>query len=263
MLLQDREGDKMMDVLAVSMVLLIGITIHAVYAEELIDYTPHLTSEEMEGKITASTFVLQQPNCVFNKVASPKDQIWLVVGLSEAVKSFKNPQSPKDLPYQSFATNHFYMTLNVTMSSYSCPENPNEIALLRVGTETKCVTDLWRPNCNGPLPHPGPYRVKFLAMNSKSIIKESKWSDPITLIQGKNPDRIVVKPRRRRIETTIIATILPILFAILLAALIATFIYKYSNICAKQMSTNFPGMQDPTIVRYTSHQIQDLLSNRL
>ncbi|XP_026528217.1 uroplakin-3b-like [Notechis scutatus] len=251
----------MMDVLAVSMVLLIGITIHAVHAEELVDYTPHLTSEEMAGKITTSTFVLQQPNCVFKEVASPTDQIWLVVGLSEAVQSFKNLPSLKNLTYQSFATNDFYMTLNVTMSSYSCPENPNEIAVLRVGAETTCVTDLWRPYCNGPLPGPGPYRVRFLAMNSTSIKAESKWSDPITLIQGKSHDRIDVKPRRRRIGTTIIATILSILSAILLAALIATFIYKYSNICDKQMSTNFPGMQDPTIVRYTSHQILDQLSN--
>ncbi|XP_026564379.1 uroplakin-3b-like [Pseudonaja textilis] len=254
----------MMDVLAVSMVLLIGITIHAVHAEEPVNYTPHLTSEEMAGKITTSTFVLQQPNCVFNEVASPTDQIWLLVGKSKAVQSFKNlPSLPslKNLTYQSFTTNNFYMTLNVTLSRYSCPENPNEIAVLRVGAETTCVTDFWRPDCNGPLPSPGSYRVKFLAMNSTSIKAESKWSDPITLIEGKSHDGIDVKPRRRRIGTTIIATILSILSAILLAALIATFIYKYSNICDKQMSTNFPGMQDPTIVRYTSHQILDQLSN--
>uniref|UniRef100_A0A8C7E371 Uncharacterized protein n=1 Tax=Naja naja TaxID=35670 RepID=A0A8C7E371_NAJNA len=191
------------------------------------------------------------------------DQIWLVVGFSEAVKSFQNDKSPKDLPYQSFATNNFYMTLNVTESSYSCPKDINDIAVLRVGSETKCVKDLWRPDCNGPLPGPGPYRVKFLAMNSTSVIKESKWSDPITLIQGKNPDKIVVQPRRRRIETSIIVTILSILSAILLAALIATFIYNYSNICDKPRSTNFPEMQDPTIVRYTTHQIYDQLPNRL
>ncbi|KAM3856480.1 uroplakin-3b-like [Vipera latastei] len=217
----------MMEVMALSMVLLIGTTINAVHAEELIDYTPHLTSEKMEGKITASTFVLQQPRCVFNEVLSPTDIIWLVVALSKAVNTFKNPSTPEELPYQSFETNHFYMTLNTTVLNYPCPEkSEDEITILRVGSETKCAMDLLRPDCNGPLPGPGPYRVKFLAMNSTDVIKESKWSDPIKLIEVKSPDSIIVRPRRRRIETNIIATILPILFAILLAALIAALIYR-------------------------------------
>ncbi|XP_034276800.1 uroplakin-3b-like [Pantherophis guttatus] len=251
----------MMEALAVSMVLLIGITINATRAGDLVDYTPHLTSEEMEGKITASTFALQQPRCVFNKVVDPADVIWLVVALSEAVKSFKNPKTPGDLPYQSFAKNYFYMTLNTTVSNYPCPEKSDDIAILRVGSETECVVDLWRPDCNGPLPGPGPYRVRFLAINSTGVVvKESKWSDPITLIRGRNPDRIVAKPRRRRTETNVIITILSILSAILVAALIAAFIYKYSNICDKPMSADFVGIQDPTIVRYTTHQMHDRLS---
>ncbi|XP_015679791.1 uroplakin-3b [Protobothrops mucrosquamatus] len=253
----------MMEVMAVFMVLLIGTTINAAHAEELIDYTPHLTTEEIAGKITASTFTLQQPRCVFYKVVSPSDVIWLVVALSTAVKTFKNPSTPEDLPYQFFDTHHVYMTLNTTVSNYPCPEKSedDEITILRVGTETQCVLDLSRPDCNGPLPGPGPYRVKFLVMNSTSVIKESKWSDPIKLIQGKNPDSIIVRPRRRRTETTIIATILPILFAILLAALIAALIYKYSSICDKPMSVDFMGIQDPAIVRYTPHQVHE--SNKL
>ncbi|XP_070591265.1 uroplakin-3b-like [Erythrolamprus reginae] len=250
----------MMDALAISRVLLIGIIINVAHAQDLVDYTPHLTSEEMEGKITTSTFTLQQPRCVFKNLTYV---IWLVVAQSEAVKTFKNPPEPKDLPYQSFANNSFYLTLDTSASNYPCPEKSDDITVLRVGSETKCVMDLWRPNCNGPLPGPGPYRVKFLAMakNSTDVIEETKWSDPITLIQGRNPDKIVPKPRRRRIETSIIIAILTILSAVLLASLIATFIYKYSNICEKPMSAEFTGIQDPPIVRYTTHTVHDPFSN--
>lgn len=76
-----------------------------------------------------------------------------------AVNTFKNPSTPEELPYQSFDTNHFYMTLNTTVLNYPCPEkSEDEITVLRVGSETKCATDLLRPDCNGPLPGPGPYR---------------------------------------------------------------------------------------------------------
>ncbi|XP_013923965.1 PREDICTED: uroplakin-3b-like [Thamnophis sirtalis] len=224
------------------------------FSPKLVNYVPHLTSEEMEGKITTSTFALQQPRCVFNKLVNATDVIWLVVALSDAIKSFKAPKTPEALPYQSFRKNYFYMTLNTTVSNYPCPEKSNDITILRVGSETECVVDPSRPDCNGPLAGPGPYRVRFLAMNSTGvIIKESKWSDPIRLIQGRNPDRIVVKPRRRRTETNVIISILSILSAILLAALIAAFIYKYSSICDKPMSADFVPREDPTVVRYIVH----------
>ncbi|KAM6466563.1 uroplakin-3b-like [Liasis olivaceus] len=217
---------EMIEVMALSVVLLIGATINAVHAEGLVNYTPHLTSEKIGGKITASTFVLEQPRCVFNKSVDPTDGIWLVVALSKAVDSFTNPKAPEDLPYQAFEKNSYYMTLNTVISNYPCPKESKNIAVLRVGSETECVLDRSRPDCNGPLPGPGPYRVKFLVMNSTDFIKESKWSDPITLIQERNPNSIVVEPRRRRIGTIAIATILSILSAIVLAAFIAALIYK-------------------------------------
>ncbi|XP_063147176.1 uroplakin-3b-like protein 1 [Candoia aspera] len=225
---------------------------------ELVNYIPHLTSEEMGGKITASTFVLEQPRCVFNE--SVVNMIWLVVALSKDVDKFVNPKAPEGLPYQSFEKNSYYMTLNTTTSNYPCPEKSDQITVLRVGSETACVLDHSRPDCNGPLPGPGPYRVKFLVMNSTDVIMESKWSNPITLIQGRNPNSIVVGPKQRRTGTIIIATILSILFAILLAALIAALIYKYSSICD---TANIARVQDPTIVRYTTHHIHDQSSYKL
>nr|XP_020667794.1 uroplakin-3b-like [Pogona vitticeps] len=150
-------------------------------------YTPRLTSEQIGGKITTSTFVLDQPRCVFNGVVNPTDEIWLVVAQSNAVKNFTNPRSSTELPYQEFEKNHVYMTMSTVPSNYPCPEstqNSDEITVLRVGDETKCIADFSRPDCNGPLPGPGPYQVKFLAMNSSGPTAETKWSSPITLIQG-------------------------------------------------------------------------------
>ncbi|TFK12905.1 jun dimerization protein 2 [Platysternon megacephalum] len=47
-----------------------------------IDREPAITSLALEGNITSSTFVLEQPRCVFNETVSDTDEIWLVVSLS-------------------------------------------------------------------------------------------------------------------------------------------------------------------------------------
>ncbi|XP_072834559.2 uroplakin-3b [Pogona vitticeps] len=226
-------------------------------------YTPRLTSEQIGGKITTSTFVLDQPRCVFNGVVNPTDEIWLVVAQSNAVKNFTNPRSPTELPYQEFEKNHVYMTLSTVPSNYPCPDptqNSDEITVLRVGDETKCIADFSRPDCNGPLPGPGPYQVKFLAMNSSGPTAETKWSSPIPLIQGKSPETIDTNPEHLSAGTIAIATILSILFALLLAALIAALIYKYSDVCG---GADIVTVRDPaTVMRYTTHHIYDQPANK-
>ncbi|XP_061460683.1 uroplakin-3b isoform X2 [Rhineura floridana] len=209
----------------------------------------------MEGKITTSTFVLDQPRCVFNNVVKEDDDIWLVVAYSSEVDKFKPPRLPLELPFQELKKNSFYMTLSTVEGNYPCPEeDSNNLNVLRVGSETSCTWDLSRPDCNGPLPDPGPYRVKFVVMNNQGNTTETKWSEPITLIQGKSPDSIDTSPVRRRTGVTIIASILSILFAILLAAFIATLCYKYSDICS---GADMVSGRDPTITHYTTHHRYD------
>uniref|UniRef100_A0A8D2KRE8 Uncharacterized protein n=1 Tax=Varanus komodoensis TaxID=61221 RepID=A0A8D2KRE8_VARKO len=133
-----------------------------------VNYKPRLTSEKVAGRITASTFVLEQPRCIFNEVVKPTDNVWLVVALSEGTLRFLVPDelpiplSARELPYQSFGSNSSYMTLKTPVTNYPCPD-PGEaseaLTVLRVGSETGCITDLSWPDCNGPLPGPGPYNA--------------------------------------------------------------------------------------------------------
>uniref|UniRef100_A0A670JX34 Uroplakin 3B n=1 Tax=Podarcis muralis TaxID=64176 RepID=A0A670JX34_PODMU len=147
-----------------------------------VGYTPRLTSKDLAGKITSSTFTLEQPRCVFNKFVTATDEIWLLVARSSGTLC--------ELPYQSFENNSCYMTLGTAPANYPCPaEESSKLTVLRVGNEVDCKTDPARPDCNGPLPEPGPYRVKFLAFNSGGPIAESRWSDPITLIQDPSVSR--------------------------------------------------------------------------
>ncbi|XP_042298822.1 uroplakin-3b-like [Sceloporus undulatus] len=246
-----------------STVILVGLALRTVAAEVPSEYTPRLTSENIGGRITASTFVLDQPRCVFNDAVNATDEIWLLVARSNALNNFTLPRSPNELPYQQFEKNSFYTTLNTIPANYPCPDPAqpsNQLAILRVGNEVKCASDPTRPDCNGPLPGPGPYRVKFLAFNSEGVTAETKWSSEIPLTQGKNPATIDTWPGRRSAGMIVITTILSILSAILVAALIAALLYKYSDVCG---SADIVSVRDLTITRYTTHHIYDQPAQKL
>ena len=51
-------------------------------APELIPYTPRITSWDLEGKVTATTFSLEQPRCVLDGHSGAADTVWLVVAFS-------------------------------------------------------------------------------------------------------------------------------------------------------------------------------------
>ncbi|NWS01593.1 UPK3B protein, partial [Motacilla alba] len=125
----------------------------------LVGPRPALTQEQLEGVITASTFVLDQPRCTFKDYGNAV--IWLVVALDKDASTFNNSAEPgtPETAFQSFPDPvRAYMTLNATLGSYPCPKPAGDITVLRVGSETSCAQDVMRPTCNGPLPGPGPYR---------------------------------------------------------------------------------------------------------
>lgn len=51
-------------------------------AAELLPYTPQITAWDLEGKVTTTTFSLEQPRCVFDSLADTAGTVWLVVALS-------------------------------------------------------------------------------------------------------------------------------------------------------------------------------------
>ncbi|XP_019662080.1 uroplakin-3b isoform X3 [Ailuropoda melanoleuca] len=157
---------------------------------ELIPYTPQITAWDLEGKVTATTFSLEQPRCVLDGLAGIPNTIWLVVAFSNASRDFQNPQTLAEIPaFPRLLTDGHYMTLPLSLDQLPC-EDPKDgsrgVPLLRVGNDPGCLADLHQPPyCNSPLPSPGPYRVKFLLMDTRgSPQAETRWSDPIALHQG-------------------------------------------------------------------------------
>lgn len=78
-----------------------------------------------------------------------------------AGKSNFSDSAEPEMPEWSFqrfpANTSAYLTLGTMQYHYRCLEPNGELTVLRVGSETSCAHDASVPNCNGPLPGPGPY----------------------------------------------------------------------------------------------------------
>ncbi|KAF1628144.1 Uroplakin-3b-like protein 1, partial [Eudyptes filholi] len=225
-------------------------------------YVPTLATSPLGGLKTTSTFVLEQPRCAFTKVQSDA-VIWLVVAIPEAVANFSNSVGPgtPERAFQGFpARTHAYMTLNTTLRNYPCPKPPGEITVLRVGSETSCATDETRPTCNGPLLGPGPYRVKFLALNGSKPVAETAWSKPITLKTALPPSSISATGSGRSTGMIALTSILSILFAVLLAGLVAMLFFWGSH---ARGSSTFSKPEVVTVRRYNTHHVYDQPAARL
>ncbi|XP_015501770.1 uroplakin-3b-like protein 1 [Parus major] len=228
-----------------------------------LQYRPVLSQDpRLGGQITASTFVLDQPRCVFQDYGNA--DIWLVVALDQAVSTFNTSAGPgtSETAFQSFPDPvHAYMTLNATLGNYPCPKPDGEITVLRVGSETSCAQDVSRPTCNGPLPGPGPYRVKFLALEGSVPVAETAWSAQIMLRTAKSPSSVSTTGSGHSAGMIAITTILSILFAILLAALVAMLVFWSSDSCGD--SSTFSKPESVTVRRYNTHHVYDQPAARL
>ncbi|XP_006918635.1 uroplakin-3b [Pteropus alecto] len=202
---------------------------------ELIPYTPQITSWDLEGKVTATTFSLEQPRCVLDGHASAADIVWLVVAFSNASRDFQNPQTLAEIPASPrLLTNGYYMTLPLSLDQLPCedPVGGSGAPVLRVGNNSDCLADLYQPSyCNAPLPGPGPYRVKFLLVDTRgSPQAQTRWSDPIILHQGKSPASIDTWPGQRSGDMIIITSILSSLAGLLLLVFLAASTVCFSSL---------------------------------
>nr|XP_060613615.1 uroplakin-3b-like [Anolis sagrei ordinatus] len=193
---------------------------------EVISYTPRVTDQPMAGKITASTFALEPPRCVFDQFINATDHIWLVVTFLNATSKFKNPATPKDVPpYEELYNTYAYMTMRATLDSFPC-QKERTTSVLRVGNESSCKNDDSRTHCNGPLPSSGPFRVKFLAMDTNGAVAETRWSAPITLEKPMQWDKIDTWPGRREGDMIVITVILSSLCGVVTIGLLSTVVYE-------------------------------------
>ncbi|XP_075296408.1 uroplakin-3b-like protein 1 isoform X2 [Opisthocomus hoazin] len=226
-------------------------------------YAPTLAEETLGGLTTTSTFTLEQPRCVFTEVRDDAI-IWLVVAVPEAVPSFNDSVEPgtPERAFQRFpAGAPAYMTLNTTLPNYPCPKPTGEITVLRVGSETACAGSETRPTCNGPLPGPGPYRVKFLVLEGSEPVAETTWSKPITLRTARQPGSIPAAGSGRSAAMIALTAILSILFAVLLAGLVAMLVFWGSD--AYGGSSTFSKPEAVTVQRYNTHHVYDQPAARL
>ncbi|XP_041504998.1 uroplakin-3b isoform X1 [Microtus oregoni] len=199
---------------------------------DLIPYEPQITAWDLEGKVTATTFCLEQPRCVFDERALANDTIWLVVAFNNASRDFQNPQTSAMIPTSpQLLTDGYYMTLPLSLDQLPCEGlagGSGGVRVLRVGNDFSCYQKSY---CNAPLPSQGPYRVKFLLMDASGPPKaETKWSNPIYLHQGKAPDTIDTWPGRRSGSMVVIASILSALAGLLLLAFLAASTMRFSSL---------------------------------
>ncbi|NXE49639.1 UPK3B protein, partial [Casuarius casuarius] len=152
----------------------------------LLPYVPRAPRQALAGKVTATTFALDKPFCVFDGYANATDSVWLAVAFANASAAFRNPASPAAIPpYGGLRAALSYMTLETPAGAYACCQRSD--AVLRVGSDTACGAESGPAPCNGPLPSPGPYRVKFLALGPRGPTAETRWSEPIVLRRGSVP----------------------------------------------------------------------------
>ncbi|XP_062448819.1 uroplakin-3b-like protein 1 [Rhea pennata] len=228
-----------------------------------IGYVPTLANRTLEGRITASTFILEQPRCVFGDAQPSTRKIWLVVALDAAAGQFNAsaaaPGTPQ-LAFQSFPNNTAYATLGTFLANYPCPPRPGDITVLRVGSETACRHDPTRPSCNGPLPGPGPYRVKFVTWDESGPQAETYWSEPITLKTAQQADNLPATAGGRSTGMIVLTCVLSILFAILLACLVALLAS-----CSDSWGSSsvFSKPDAVTVRRYNTHHVYDQPAARL
>ncbi|XP_030318348.1 uroplakin-3b-like protein 2 isoform X2 [Calypte anna] len=249
---------------SLTMVPLLLLLLATAHGFQTVSYTPELAKKFLEGQTTTTTFVLEQPRCAFKFQENDINiRIWLVVAAPEAVSNFNNslePGSP-ERAFQNFLNGtNAYMTLGTTTDHYPCPKNPQDITVLRVGSDTSCAHDKDVPTCNGPLPGPGPYRVKFLAFNGSEPVKETQWSELITLKKATPFGDIPASDGKHSAGMIALTTILSILFAILLAGLVAMMISGGLDSCG---SSSFTKPDMVTVQRYNTHHVYDQPAARL
>ncbi|XP_030818702.1 uroplakin-3b [Camarhynchus parvulus] len=213
-------------------------------------YVPQVPPMALLGKVTATTFALERPRCVFDGHADASDAVWLAVAFANASAAFRNPQCRAEVPpYQQLLAARSYMTLETAAAAYSC--SAPSPAVLRVGGDTACRDQGRQDPCNGPLPSPGPYRVKFLLMGCRGPKAETRWSEPILLRTALSPSTIEAAPARPGSALVVIASILASLGAALAAAVLGALGAKVRG------SLCHPGLGSGAFTRrsYRTHHI--------
>lgn len=221
---------------------------------ESINYVPQLPRATLEGRLTQSTFTLEQPLHQFENLSlSDADPIWLVVAHSDATQNFTAPRKVEDKHAPAhFDHNGYYLTLRASRVHYKGGQNDSRLPVLRVGNDNNC--SMKSQGCNSPLPGAGPYRVKFLAMDAKGPVAETLWSKEIYLQQAQT---FRGAPGSQSKGTVVIIAFL----SVLLAILFVVFLVLVTSVCCSSTSV-FSPEEHVRMRRYHTHHVGSLPAER-
>ncbi|XP_059754699.1 LOW QUALITY PROTEIN: uroplakin-3b-like protein 2 [Balaenoptera ricei] len=237
---------------SVLMALLLLLTrLHPGMSLERISYAPQFSSATLAGRLTQSTFTLEQPRGQFSHLnISDFDAIWLVLAHSNGGhQNFTAPRRVEDtLVPANFPQRGYYVTLRANRAVYPGGQPGNQLWVLHVGNDTHC-SPMTR-GCNHPLPGPGPYQVKFLVVRDRGPMAETEWSSETRLQQA---EALQAAPGPQSAGTVVIVAILSVLPAILLTALLTLLIYTCYDTCG---STSISGPGELVCMRrYNTHHM--------
>ncbi|OCT95023.1 uroplakin-3b [Xenopus laevis] len=196
--------------------LLLLIATLAITVADIPYYVPRITTKPILGKLTSSSFVLDQPQCIFHQYKT--SQVWLVVALNRVIPQLSYMELSNPANISSFETNRYYHTLPVIGGDYPCADVSGKLkAMIYVGSDVNCSNPLF---CNGPVPSLGTYRVRFVVLNGTGMETGTRWSEVITLRKGIDPSTINTWPTKYSFSMIVITTLLASLLLVLLVCLI-------------------------------------------
>uniref|UniRef100_A0A8C0D1C4 Uroplakin 3B n=1 Tax=Balaenoptera musculus TaxID=9771 RepID=A0A8C0D1C4_BALMU len=211
-------------------------------APECISYAPQLSSATLAGRLTQSTFTLEQPRGQFSHLnISDFDAIWLVLAHSNGGhQNFTAPRRVEDTPVPAnFPQTGYYVTLRPG----------NQLWVLHVGNDTHCspMTRGLQPPPAGP----GPLPVTFLVVRDRGPMAETEWSSETRLQQA---EALQAAPGPQSAGTVVIIAILSVLPAILLTALLPCSSTPGNYDTCGSMSISGPG-ELVCMRRYNTHHM--------
>ncbi|XP_071992418.1 uroplakin-3b-like protein 1 [Engystomops pustulosus] len=214
-------------------------------------YVPQVTVKQVLGRLTNNSFALDDPQCIFQQYNT--SDVWIVIALDNVVPSLTVQNVGKPSGYNLFQTKKYYHLYQMPANNYTCSDaQPKDKALIPVGTQFNCNNVSF---CNGILTNNGPYRVKFVLLNSTALVQETRWSEKFNLLTGKNTTTIDIGPGGRSAGMIVIVVILSVLLTLLLAFLIAALAIGSKDICwCRVLENEFLGVELNYIPRYQTHK---------
>uniref|UniRef100_A0A8C3CXZ8 Uncharacterized protein n=1 Tax=Cairina moschata TaxID=8855 RepID=A0A8C3CXZ8_CAIMO len=179
----------------------------------LLPYEPRVPPGALLGKVTATTFALERPCCVFHRLANASDAVWLVVAFANGEHPVQRGASGTLAPRPPSETPRPQRPPTPARCLARCC---GSVGTRRAGTSTA------KQPATGPCPPRGPTGemgwdgVKFLVMGCHGPKAETRWSDPILLRRGTGGSGAGTAPPSPHIPWAALPLALPALLSKLL-----------------------------------------------